>query len=215
MLSQGWRRSGMSFYRPDCGACSKCIPLRVDAERYVATGSQRRAARRNADLVVEPLPLEYSEERFALYESYRAERFGKESEGGPDFARAAYSAFLIQNPLEGGLAVDYRLPPTGGRKRGRLVATGYVDMLPDGLSSVYFAWDPAEAKRSVGTWSVAAEIGLCRLLGKRWYYLGFWVPGSDTMDYKADFGPAEIAVAGAWIPLDDDLKDRVKRGELP
>ncbi len=214
MLPSAWRRSGYSFYRPSCGACSRCVPIRVDADRYEPTASQRRAARRNADLVVEPLPLEFTEERFELYEAYRRMRFGKATEDDAYLARAAYSAFLVQNPLDGALAVDYRLPPEGAG-RGRLVATGYVDVLPEGLSSVYFAWDPAEAKRSVGTWSVAAEIALCRRLGKRWYYLGFWVPGSDTMDYKADFGPAEIALGGRWTALDAALEDRVRRGELP
>jgi len=214
MLSLGWRRSGHSFYRPSCEACSRCIPIRVDADRHEPTDSQRRAARRNADLSVEALPLAFTEERFELYEAYRSERFGRSPEDDPSLARAAYSAFLVQNPLEGALAVDYRLPAENGG-RGRLVATGYVDALPDGLSSVYFAWDPAEARRSVGTWSVAAEIALCKRLGKRWYYLGFWVPGSDAMDYKADFGPAEIAIGGRWTALDAALEDRVRRGELP
>ncbi len=214
MLPQGWRRSGFSFYRPSCGACSRCIPIRVDAGRYEPTGAQRRAARRNADLVVEALPLDFTEARFRLYEAYRRARFAADSSGDLIIERISYSAFLIQNPLQGALAVDYRLPPERGEP-GRLVATGYIDVLPDGLSSVYFAWDPAEAKRSVGTWSVAAEIGLCRSMGKRWYYLGFWVPGSDTMDYKAEFGPAEIALGGTWTPLDATLEDRVRRGELP
>ncbi|MBN1242369.1 MAG: arginyltransferase [Spirochaetales bacterium] len=214
MLPQVWRRSGWSFYRPSCGHCSRCIPIRVDADRFEPTGNQRRAARRNSDLVVEALPLAFSDERFALYESYRRERFGKAAGDDPELDRASYMSFLIQNPLEGALAVDYRLPAVGGAP-GRLVATGYVDVLPNGLSSVYFAWDPAEAKRSVGTWSVAAEIGLCRGMGKRWYYLGFWVPGSETMDYKADFGPAEIALGGTWTPLDAALRAAIERGELP
>lgn len=214
MLALAWRRSGHSFYRPSCGTCSRCIPIRVDAERYEPTGAQRRAARRNADLVVEVTPLAYSEERFLLYEAYRRGRFGSDAREDHESERAAYSAFLIQNPLELALAVDYRLPPANGAP-GRLVATGYVDVLPDGLSSVYFVWDPAEAKRSVGTWSVAAEAALCTQLGKRWYYLGFWVPGSGTMDYKADFGPAEIALEGRWTTLEPSLEDRVRRGELP
>ena len=39
--------------------------------------------------------------------------------------------------------------------------------------------------------------------GPRYYYLGFWVPFSPKMDYKASFQPFEMALDGAWIPAPD------------
>ena len=36
----------------------------------------------------------------------------------------------------------------------RLVGVGYVDVLPDGLSAIYFFYDPDERDRSLGTFNV-------------------------------------------------------------
>jgi len=35
-------------------------------------------------------------------------------------------------------------------------------------------------------------------------YLGYWVPDSRKMAYKARFRPSEILVGGAWRTLTDD-----------
>ena len=81
---------------------------------------------------------------------------------------------------------------------GELLATGYADFLPGGISSVYFAFEPDQARRSLGAWSVLREAALARESGRRYYYLGFWVPGAAKMDYKANFAPFEVARHGHW-----------------
>ena len=70
---------------------------------------------------------------------------------------------------------------------------GFLDILPSGLSSVYFAFDPEQGKRSLGSYSIYAESEVSQKMGKAYYYLGFWVPGAKTMDYKADFPPFQLA----------------------
>lgn len=77
---------------------------------------------------------------------------------------------------------------------GKLCGAGIVDILPTGLSSVYFIFDPDEGRRSLGYYSVFIEASLALRMGKPYYYLGFWVPGAPAMDYKADFQPFQIAV---------------------
>ena len=42
------------------------------------------------------------------------------------------------------------------------------------------------------------EIEYAASLGKRWLYLGFYVPGSQKMEYKGAFRPHEFAVGGQW-----------------
>jgi arginine-tRNA-protein transferase len=79
-----------------------------------------------------------------------------------------------------------------------LVGVSVLDECPGGLSSVYMYFDPAHARRSLGTYSVLWEIEHCRRLGKRWYYLGYHVEGSRTMDYKARFRPQQVLVDGCW-----------------
>ncbi len=200
LLVQGFRRSGLLFYKPVCTACARCVPLRLDAERFEPSPSQRRLVRRNSDVRVELSEGGFSEERFSLYRRYLRARHGGEEED-EEAARRAYVEFLVESPLRGpgaGSAVaEYRLAD------GRLIATGYIDLLPAGLSSVYFAFDPDESRRSLGTWSVLRELALALSLGRRYYYLGFWVPGSRKMDYKAWFRPFEYAQGGRWMVAED------------
>jgi arginine-tRNA-protein transferase len=57
------------------------------------------------------------------------------------------------------------------------------------------------------------EIALARELGKDWLYLGFWIPGCPTMDYKAGYRPHEILADGIWRRSGDPGDGR--RGSIP
>ena len=84
----------------------------------------------------------------------------------------------------------------------RLIGVSIVDRVPTGLSSVYMFFDPASARRSLGTFSIVWEIEQVRRLGRPYYYLGYYVAGSQTMSYKARFRPNEVLVADDhWIRL--------------
>ena len=187
-LALGWRRSGMIFYRNRCPACDACVPLRVDAGQLAATKSQRRVSRLNADLSFSAGIQEFTEEDYALFSRYLCARH---SVGRDGFTREDYRRSYIESPVESAI-VRYR------KSDGSLVALSFLDVLPDGLSSVYFAFEPEEGRRSLGVHSVFADSSLARGLGKRWYYLGFRVAGCKKMEYKAHFAPHEIATGGAW-----------------
>ena len=66
----------------------------------------------------------------------------------------------------------------------RLVGVGYVDDLPDGLSAIYFFYDPDERQRSLGTWNVLNMIEHARRRGIPYVYLGYYVAGCPSMIYK-------------------------------
>jgi arginyl-tRNA--protein-N-Asp/Glu arginylyltransferase len=193
MLESGWRRSGTIIYRNECAGCSQCIPIRVSAAGFAPSPSQRRCERRNADIDMEISPLEYREDRYLLYQRYIRARHGREGDAQEN-NRDSYIRFLIESPLPGAIADYYA---RSGPER-ILVGNGYLDVLPSGLSSVYFAFEPEWGKRSLGVYSVLREIGLCGNLGKAWYYLGFWVPGSRKMDYKARYIPYQTSPSGVW-----------------
>lgn len=184
LLAEGWRRTGPAIYRYRCEGCSACLPIRLRADRIERGGRAKRLARRNADLSFSLLPAGFSDERFALYAEYVRVRHGA-SEAGLEESFNALIAFPLAALSE------YR------DADGRLLALGFLDILPGGLSSVYFAFDPAASSRSLGTHSVFAESAAGAALGKPCYYLGFWVPGAPTMDYKADFHPFELALREA------------------
>jgi arginine-tRNA-protein transferase len=54
-----------------------------------------------------------------------------------------------------------------------------------------------------------------RILGLPYVYLGYWVPESRKMAYKARFRPSEILAGGSWRVLTDaDLGEQQKTGTL-
>lgn len=84
-----------------------------------------------------------------------------------------------------------------------LKAVCLTDVISDGLSMVYSFFDPALSHRSPGTYLILDHIALAQEVGLPYVYLGYWVPGSDKMDYKAGFSALEIYHQGRWQALDN------------
>jgi leucyl-tRNA---protein transferase len=206
LLETHHRRSGWSVYRPVCRGCQACQPLRVPVATFVPSKSQRRALRRNEDVTLEVGPLEPTEEKRRLHDDFVRARF-TDRDGG--FASLEdYAQCFGTSPVT---TREMRF-----RVGERLVGLGIVDLLPDVLSSVYFFFDPREARRSLGTYSALCEIDLAATTGRAYVYLGYWIEACREMTYKARFRPCEVLTpAGAWVPLaapGDDDGDAVGHG---
>ena len=98
--------------------------------------------------------------------------------------RESVAAFLYDSPTET-LEFTYR------DAAGRLLAVGICDVSANSLSSVYFYFDPAAARRGLGTLGALREIEFCRQHAIPYYYLGFWIHDCPAMAYKANFRPHE------------------------
>ncbi len=76
------------------------------------------------------------------------------------------------------------------------------------MSAVYSFFEPSLANQSLGTLTILWLVDRARTLGLPYVYLGYWVPESRKMAYKARFRPSEILAGGAWRRLTDaDLTD--------
>ncbi len=149
----------------------------------------KKCLRRNRDVEIEETSISFDVEVFALYRRYNVYKHEKEE---LSIQEEGFRRFLCSSPL------DTRM--LRYLANGKLVGVSWLDYLPNSLSSVYFAFEPEEAKRSLGTFSVLKEIEIARNLHKDYYYLGFYVPGSPKMSYKARFKPHEILINGQWQP---------------
>jgi arginine-tRNA-protein transferase len=68
-----------------------------------------------------------------------------------------------------------------------------------GLSAIYFFYDPDERPRSLGTWNVLCLIDEAVRRALPYVYLGYYVPGCSSMEYKPRFVPNEIrGEDGVW-----------------
>ena len=85
----------------------------------------------------------------------------------------------------------------------RLIGVGYVDALPAGLSAIYFFYDPEERRRSLGTFNVLSVLAGAAREGLPHVYLGYYVAGCRSLEYKGNFRPNEVldAADGSWKPF--------------
>jgi arginine-tRNA-protein transferase len=188
LVRRGFRRSGTFTYRPRCDDCRACVPVRVEVVAFAASRSQRRAVRRHRNMEVSLHALKDSAEHFGLYQRYQLARH--RDDGMESDSPEQYRNFLLQSHVDSTL-VEFR-------EQGILRMISLIDILDDGLSSVYTFYDPDVAQASFGTYNVMWQIELCRKLELEYLYLGYWISASGKMAYKANFRPLQGLVDGEW-----------------
>ena len=189
LMDAGFRRSGTFFYQPVCTGCRECRPIRVPVDQFQPSKSQRRAWRRNDDLVVSVEPPAPTEEKFQLYARYVREWHAKDEDADDP---SGFVDFLYRSPVDT-IEISYR------DAAGKLLGVGICDVCERSLSSVYFYFDPAESHRGLGTFSSLWEIDFARRQKIPHYYLGYWIGGCGAMKYKACFRPFELLGGdGTW-----------------
>ena len=191
----GFRRSHTFAYRPTCPGCTACVPIRVPVARFAPDRTQRRIARRNADIVASELRADATREHYALFKAYVARRHGD-----GDMAQMSFGDFrsMVEDAIEPTRLIEYRAAG------GTLVAAVLADRLADGISAVYSFFDPDLPARSLGSFMVLDLIERMRGEGLPFVYLGYWIADSRKMAYKSLYRPAEILVDGRWRLLETE-----------
>jgi arginine-tRNA-protein transferase len=195
----GFRRSQNIAYRPACEACTACVSARIPAADYVFSRSERKALARNEDLERRLVEAEATMEQFDLLRRYLTTRH---ADGGmaemtwPDYVA------MVEDTAVRTHIIEYRTRPGGGGAKnggtGDLVACALVDVMNDGLSLVYSFYDPNQPRRSLGSFVILDHVVQACLTSLPYVYLGYWVRGSEKMDYKVRFSPIELLKPEGW-----------------
>lgn len=221
---QGFRRSQNVLYRPSCADCQACLSARIRVADFEPSRTQRRVQRRNGELRRTATSPWATEEQFALFRRYLDHRH---ADGGmADMDIFEFAAMIEETPVKTRV-IEYRDASAGAARA--LVAVCLTDVLDDGVSMVYSFYDPDRIDDSLGTYLILDHVAIARRAGLPYVYLGYWVPGSRKMGYKANFGALEIFKGGRWQeignpedhsgethPLSvDPIAEQVARIQLP
>lgn len=193
LSKQGFRRSQNVLYRPSCAECSACMSARIDVSLFTPSRSQRRVNKRADHLKRRATSPWATEDQYALFRKYLD---GRHATGGmADMDMFEFAAMVEETPIRSRL-IEYE-------EDNSLRAVCLTDILDDGLSMVYSFFDPDLEKLSLGTYIILDHIKIAQDLGLPYVYLGYWVPGSPKMGYKAKFKGLEVYTGGAWKQLSD------------
>ncbi|KFI30819.1 arginyltransferase [Paenirhodobacter enshiensis] len=197
---QGFRRSQNVLYRPSCADCAACLSARIRVADFEPDRTQRRVLKHNAHLRRTSTSPWATEEQFALFRRYLDQRH---ADGGmADMDIFEFAAMIEETPVKTRV-IEYRETDASPATTHALVAVCLTDVLDDGLSMVYSFYDPDRHQDSLGTYLILDHVEIARRAGLPYVYLGYWVPGSRKMGYKARFGALDIYKGGVWSDIGD------------
>lgn len=203
----GFRRSQSVAYRPSCLECNACVSVRVVANEFAPSGTQKRVMKAHADLVVTVCRPWSTSEQFELLQRYLAARH---PEGGMTTMDEVDFADMVEHTPVTTYVMEYREPSPDGVTPGRLVGACLTDRQCDGLSMIYSFYDPDHATRhGLGNFIILDHIRRAEEMGLAYVYLGYWVEGSPRMQYKVRYRPMERLARAGWERITPAEHDRL------
>ena len=182
LIERGYRRFGKMYFRPIFPACDECKSIKIDVDNFEFSASQRRVLKKASNIKSYIQRPSISKKHLELFEKYHL--FMKEKKGWdytPVSAQNYYSSF-VDGHNSFGYEVLYYLNDT-------LIGVDLIDILDDGVSSIYFYYDPDYMKYSLGKLSMYNQITFAKRSQKKWIYLGYYVKECPSLSYKSHYKP--------------------------
>lgn len=185
LTQRGWRRFGEYYSRPNCVACKACLSLRIDAANYKFSKSARRTIRKNKNTKILIQTPTLSINHLRLYDKYHAHMEKKKGWKHYSLTPNSYYELYVRGAMKFGKEILYFID-------NKLVGVDLVDILSDGISSIYFFYDPDYAHLSLGRFSMYQQIFIAQTRKLPWIYVGYYVEECSSLSYKGDYKPHEI-----------------------
>ena len=200
VINRGWRRFGKYFFHPVCNGCNECKSIRIDVNNYNYTKSQKKSINRNKNTKIIVQEPKLSTAHIDLYNKYHKFKQEKDDWKHRNISQSEYHENFVAGANDFGKEVLYIVDE-------KLVGVDLIDVLDDGISSIYFYYDPDYPRLSLGTFSLLYQIKLAKILELPWIYLGYWVDGCKAFAYKPNFQPQEILDGFPDILVESNWKE--------
>ena len=188
----GFRRSGEMLYAPKCPNCKACVSVRIPTELFTPSRSQKRVIKKNSDLRIEIEDVSFEQAHFDLYLRYQKHRHPDSSMCDED--QEKYIGFIESSYAESKFMCFYA--------DQQLIGISVLDQFKNGISAVYTFFEPEHDYRSLGTYAIISAVSMAAEQNVPYVYLGYWVDGSEKMNYKRNFKPLEGYKDRRWVALD-------------
>lgn len=182
LIKKGYRRFGKMYFRPICQGCDECQSIKIDVDNFSFSSSQKRALKKASDFEIVIAPPSLTQEHLDLYKKYHLfMKDKKEWEYNEATPQNYYNSF-VSGHKDFGYEILYF-------DKDKLIGVDLVDILEDGISSIYFFYDPDYSKYSLGRVSLYNQIKIAKQSGKKWIYLGYYVEDCPSLSYKSHYKP--------------------------
>lgn len=182
LIERGFRRFGKMYFRPICAECQECQSIKIDVNNFKFSKSARRILKKAAHLKTYIQQPSLTQEHLALFEKYHTYMHYKKNWDKNETTAEHYYNSFVAGHYDFGYEVLYF-------DANKLVGVDLIDILADGISSIYFYYDPDYAHLSLGRLSLYNQIKLATKTKKQWIYLGYYVEDCPSLSYKSDYKP--------------------------
>jgi len=182
LIERGFRRFGKMFFRPICVGCNECQSIKIDVENFEFSKSQKRVLKKASFIKTYIQVPTLSNEHLELFKKYHLFMKDKKDWNYNETTAEHYYNSFVDGHEEFGYEVLY----FDGDK---LIGVDLIDILDDGVSSIYFYYDPDYSEYSLGKYSLYNQIKFAKKSSKKWIYLGYYVTQCPSLAYKSHYKP--------------------------
>ncbi|CAM2776439.1 arginyltransferase [Pseudoalteromonas distincta] len=191
LLGLGFRRSGNQIYRPHCPICSACSSVRVLAQEFMPSKSQKRKLNKAKTQFEVKYSTQERPEYYPLYSKYISMRHQDGSMYPPE--KEQFQSFLLCSWLKITFIELWH--------EDTLVAVAVTDCMNSAISAIYTFFDPDFEHYSLGSVMILEQIKFAKEQNKQYVYLGYQIDECDKMKYKTQFLPAQKQLNDEWVAI--------------
>ncbi|WP_165734977.1 arginyltransferase [Pseudoalteromonas sp. C8] len=191
LLGLGFRRSGNQIYRPHCPICSACSSVRVLAQDFMPSKSQKRKLNKAKTQFEVKYSTQERPEYYPLYSKYITMRHQDGSMYPPE--KEQFQSFLLCSWLKITFIELWH--------QDTLVAVAVTDCMNSAISAIYTFFDPDFEHYSLGSVMILEQLKFAKEQNKQYVYLGYQIDECDKMKYKTQFLPAQKHLNDEWVAI--------------